>query len=131
MQFLYIYTQQKHGNVNTTSNILSLNPFLDRNDILRVDGCLTNATIQCDRKHQISLQRKHALTELIINDVHRKQLHLGCIQGTIAIIRTKYWPISVKNTVKHLTKSCIKCFKAKPTSTTPLMGNLLADRIRS
>lgn len=69
MQFLYIYTQQKHGNVNTTSNILSLNPFLDRNDILRVDGCLTNATIQCDRKHQISLQRKHALTELIINDV--------------------------------------------------------------
>ncbi|KAK9743802.1 Integrase zinc binding domain [Popillia japonica] len=116
---------KKHGNVKTDSNILSLNRFLDKNDILRVGGRLTAATIHYDRKHQILLPSKHPLTDLIIND---EQLHSG-IQGTIAIIRTKYWPISVKNNVKPLIKSCVTCFKAKPTSTTPLMGNLPVERI--
>ena len=42
------------GELSTTSNILSLTPFLDSDDLLRVGGRLTNSNLHRDQKYQIT-----------------------------------------------------------------------------
>ncbi|GJQ80493.1 hypothetical protein Trydic_g5787, partial [Trypoxylus dichotomus] len=40
-----------------------------------------------------------------------------CTQSTIAAVRMKYWPLSLKNSVKSVIRSCVTCIKAKPIYT--------------
>lgn len=54
------------GRVERSSKILSLNPFLDTNGILRVGGRLKHASIPYESKHPALLPGKHAFTILII-----------------------------------------------------------------
>ena len=55
-----------------SSTILSLDPFLDRQGILRVGGRLVNADIAYERRHQILLPKGHKLTYLLANAEHIK-----------------------------------------------------------
>jgi len=55
--------------LSTKSSILSLNPFLDKNDILRVGGRLENAPIPFNVKHPIVLAA-HPIVNLIIHHTH-------------------------------------------------------------
>lgn len=52
--------------VNKKSNAIALNPFLDKDGVLRVGGRLDLSKISYDRKHPILLPKHHRLTELII-----------------------------------------------------------------
>ncbi|XP_018306186.1 uncharacterized protein, partial [Mycetomoellerius zeteki] len=114
--------------LDSKSKLLTLHPFLDANDIIRVGGRLKHAPIEYSRKHPIILPSKHHLTELIIRDTHYKNLHAGS-QTILATIRNNYWIISGKNAIRRVLRKCIVCFRAKPITTTQLMGNLPADRI--
>ncbi|GJQ79779.1 hypothetical protein Trydic_g19269, partial [Trypoxylus dichotomus] len=52
-----------------------------------------------------------------------------CTQSTIAAVRMKYWPLSLKNSVKSVIRSCVTCIKAKPRCTDYLMGDLPQHRL--
>ncbi|GFY26557.1 integrase catalytic domain-containing protein [Trichonephila clavipes] len=68
------------------SKILSLNPFLDCSNILRVGGRLRHANLAYGHKHPILLPKRHILTDLIVRHYHEILLHAGtqlvqsCIQ---------------------------------------------------
>lgn len=72
------------------SSVIKLNPFDDKNGILRVGGRLINAELDDDAKHQILIPYKHFVTDLII-----KKAHLDCMHGgamlTEAIVRQQFW----------------------------------------
>lgn len=68
--------------VPANSKLLSLNPFLDNEDILRVGDRLRNASLPYDSKHPILLPKNHVLTKFIIRNEHIKNLHSG-IQATV------------------------------------------------
>lgn len=74
----------------SNSSKLSLNPFLDSSDIMRVGGRLQKANITCNQRHQILLPKNHKLTKLIILHEHYKSLHSGP-QALLTNIRLKYW----------------------------------------
>ncbi|GJQ75152.1 hypothetical protein Trydic_g5302 [Trypoxylus dichotomus] len=95
---------------------------------MRVGGRLKHSNIPYDQKHQILLSAKHHFTKLIIQHEHIKQLHAGT-QSTIAAVRMKYWPLSLKNSVKSVIRSCVTCIKAKPICTDYLMGDLPQHRL--
>lgn len=116
-------------NLDHNSKLLSLNPFLDQQGILRVGGRLFHSQeIGINQRHPIILPYKHKLTYLIINAEHIKHLHAGT-QNLLSILRLTYWPINGKNMVKRVLRTCIKCFRTKPNPTKFLMGNLPAARI--
>lgn len=111
------------------SKLLSLNPFLDNNNIIRVGGRLKHAKdIIYEQRHPIILPGKHHFTKLIIRHEHYKMLHAGT-QTLLATIRTRYWPLSAKNTIKGILRTCIVCFKQKANNVTPIMGNLPIHRV--
>ncbi|XP_029163718.1 uncharacterized protein LOC114936567 [Nylanderia fulva] len=114
--------------LQSKSKLLTLNPFLDEEGIIRVGGRLCNATIEYSQKHPIILPSKHHLTTLIIRDAHYKNLHAGS-QAILMMVRNNYWPISGREAVRRVLRSCIVCFRAKPTVAHQLMGNLPAVRV--
>ena len=54
--------------ISARSRILSLNPFLDANNILRVGGRLANSSFLDYKIHPILLPSKHLVTKLIFRD---------------------------------------------------------------
>lgn len=57
------------------SKILSLNPFLDDDNILRVGGRLKNAESPYTVQHPILLHKSHSITDLIVRHYHLKGHH--------------------------------------------------------
>lgn len=60
--------------------------FEDNNGILRCGGRLHNAPIGNSAKFPILLPAKHQLTNLVISDAHKLQLHSGT-NATITQVR--------------------------------------------
>ncbi|CAK9799145.1 hypothetical protein ANTPLA_LOCUS1910 [Anthophora plagiata] len=117
--------------VDKDSKLLSLNPFVDSNGIIRVGGRLKNATIAYTQMHPILLPKSHPVTSLIILYEHLQALHAG-IQATINAVRRRYWPIDGKNTTRFIIRKCIRCVRAKPPSPPDyLMGDLPRARLHA
>ncbi|KYM83745.1 Tyrosine-protein phosphatase non-receptor type 11 [Atta colombica] len=96
----------KNEIVNTSSNILSLSPFLDENGLMRVGGRLKNSNLAFNACHPILLPRKHILTQRIIEREHTRNLHAG-LQATMAFVRQRFWPLSLRSTVRGIIQKCI------------------------
>ena len=114
--------------IGTRSKISCLNPFLHKDNTLRVGGRLRHADFDFDKKHPIILAAKHPLTKLIFEDEHKRLLHLGP-QALLSQIREKYWPIAGRNLARQVVHQCLKCFRHRPKGITPQMADLPRDRV--
>lgn len=110
------------------SRILSLNPFLDKDGLLRVGGRLAKANLSYNQRFPVILPNKHDVTRLIILCEHYKHLHAGP-QALLAVMRLKYWPILGRQTIRSVLSRCIVCFRAKPKDFRQYMGELPSSRI--
>lgn len=110
------------------SNLLSLNPFIDGNRLIRVGGRLHNLQQDYDARHPILLPKGHPVTNAIIVHYHQKLLHAGP-RSLLATIRQAYWPIGGIKTVASVNK-CLRYVRLKPRYAEHIMGRLPADRVR-
>lgn len=111
------------------SNLISLAPFIDDIGILRVGGRLKNSQLDFNFKHPALLPAKHALTKLIYKDEHEILCHAGP-QLLLSTIRSKFWVINGRNLARKTVHDCIRCFRAKPNTIIPKMGDLPAHRVQ-
>ncbi len=63
--------------LRNVSNMLPLAPFLGKEGLIQVGGCLSNATISPSQKHPIVLSGKKMLTKLLFEHDHRVLDHCG------------------------------------------------------
>lgn len=105
-----------------------LNVFIDEQQILRVGGRLHYSALLYDKKHPALLPRQSRLTFLIIETIHKKYMHAG-LQTVQYLLYQNFWILSAKRAIRHVLSNCLKCFKVKPKSFQPLMGNLPSPRI--
>lgn len=111
--------QRKNNAV--TPSIQQLNPFIDSDGILRMNGRVGNADMLHQRMARI-LPASHHFTQLVILDAHESVLH-GGVQLTLRKLRDDYWIIHARNQVKKLIHKCITCFRERK----PMMGQKMAD----
>ncbi|XP_048480654.1 uncharacterized protein LOC125489283 [Plutella xylostella] len=109
------------------NRLLSLSPFLDANNIIRIGGRLTNSPYSYDQKHPILLCSKHYFTKLIFRTQHTKLLHVGPL-SLLASIRQTYWPLGGRNLARSTASKCVTCFRNKRKSVQPMMGQLPESR---
>ncbi|XP_059049738.1 uncharacterized protein LOC131844790 [Achroia grisella] len=125
-----IYTTLiKNNQLNNSHNLSNLNLFLDKNNLIRVGGRLSNSTsFTYDKKHPILLSGKHQFTILLFRAEHKRLLH-AAPQALLYAIREVWWPIGGRNIARQTVHNCARCarFRAKPL--TPLMGNLPVQRV--
>nr|CAI5838764.1 unnamed protein product [Callosobruchus analis] len=123
------YQRLKEGNnLSSSSRILSLSPFMDRDGLIRVGGRLKNSNLPYCRKHPILLNSSHHLTKLIIRKAHLDLLHAGTEQ-VLSHVRETFWPISGRSVVRQVVKKCVTCAKFSTKIVQPVMGNLPALRV--
>lgn len=91
----------KGKEVNPGSRLASLNPFLDDNRVLHVNGRLRNADLTYNQKFPIILSAKHPFTKLIIRHAHIKSLHTGP-HTTLPTVRENYFPLNGIGTLKSV-----------------------------
>lgn len=129
MAFLNEYRALSEGiDINTTSSLLPLAPFIHSDGLIRVGGRLRNSELDFEACHQILLPRNHDLITRIIEYEHTRNGHAG-LQTTMAAIRQRFWPLSLRSTVRKVIQNCITCFKVKPIHSEAMMGSLPPGRV--
>ncbi|XP_033229007.1 uncharacterized protein LOC117180627 [Belonocnema kinseyi] len=102
-----ITESELNNGVDSKSNILKLNPFIDHG-VIKVGGRLTNANLPVSQKHPIILPKNHSKT----------------LYG----VRETFWPIDGRNTTRHIVRQCVRCCRVNPCEINYLMGNLPENR---
>ncbi|XP_076660392.1 uncharacterized protein LOC143363737 [Halictus rubicundus] len=109
------------------SPVLSLNPYLDSEGLIRVGGRLQNSALPEETKHPIILA-SHPLVSLLISHLHRSLLHAGP-QLTLAKLRQEFWLLRARPTVRQVLYKCVICARQRATIPFELMGELPAVRV--
>ena len=122
-----IRTLRTDRNSAVKGKVQRLNPFLDKDEILRVGDRLSHSPMPFTQKHPIILP-KSSVTALIIEHEHLLNLHSGT-QATLYALRRSYWPIDGRSQVWSTLKKCVCCCRANPPPVDYVLGDLPAARI--
>ncbi|XP_063989696.1 uncharacterized protein LOC135168980 [Diachasmimorpha longicaudata] len=122
------HPQTTENKSSALAKFAKLTPFLDKDNLLRVGGRLTNANIPYAQRHPLILPRRHPVTDHIIRNEHILQLHAGP-QATLYAVRLRFWLLDGRNSVRRIVRACVKCIRHKPPSVDYIMGNLPAARV--
>lgn len=123
-----IKTLRKSKWVKKSSSLLSLSPFLDDDEILRVGGRLKRADVPFDAKHQILIPNGHPISILLIENVHEDCLH-GGPKLAEAALRQKFWITRGLSAIKSILRTCRNCVRVNPKPMVQYMGDLQSARI--
>lgn len=108
--------------------LLSLNPFIGADGLMRVGGRLSNSLLKYDEKFPIILPKKDPITNLIIRELHLVNFHAGTTL-MLSQLRRRYWIVAARVLVKQFTRSCIKCCRIRGRTSGQIMGNLPSVRV--
>jgi len=119
----------KRGPMKKVSPMRRLDPFMDHEDILCVDGRIRHADLPFQEKHPLILPKKGHVTELVIRHHHAKSHHEGRGITHASIRSSGVWIISGNSAVKHYISKCVKCRRYRGTPQAQKMAGLPADRL--
>lgn len=105
-----------------------LNPFLDKDGILRVGGRLSRAGLEFEQRHPALIPSDHPFTYKLIEYIHSQYCHTGH-NTTHYLILQRFWILSAKRVIRKCLSKCIKCFKTQPKSLEPYMSDLPVYRV--
>ena len=115
-------------NVSKNSKLRSLNPFLDKDNLLRVGGRLSNANLSYDQCHPFIINDVCKFTVLLVKYYHIKYQHANVLLLR-NILQQRFWIIRGKGVIKKCVRECMICVRFKAKTYSQLMGDLPADRV--
>lgn len=120
---------QRNEAVCKDSKLVKLCPYYDKEDgLLKMGGRLQYSDLNETEKHPIILPYDSYLVKLIVEDIHRRQLHSG-INHTLIALRDRFWVLKARKLVRRIVKSCLVCRKYSPVRIQVPMAPLPRDRI--
>ena len=100
--------------------LMSPNPFLDSEGLLRVGGRESHSNLSFSRQHPIILHGKHPLTELI---EHLRMLHAGPTLLSCSLNR-RFHIVYLRKAVRAITRQCGICHRQTARPQPQLRGQL-------
>ena len=88
--------------VPKSSPLPQLNPFLDKNGVVRVGGRLTQSELLYGQRHPVIIHHKGPLARLLILHLHRKHMHAGPTD-LMAILSRNHYIIGSRRFVREIT----------------------------
>ena len=100
---------QKEKQLKKNSGIYNLDPYLDKEGLLRVGGRLKKSNLHFSEIHPLLIGNKSKTTTLIIEWCHQRTAHGG--RGlTINEVRSSgFWVVKCNTVVRNLVGKCVKC----------------------
>lgn len=118
----------KNNQLLSNKQLRRLNPFLDKDNILRVGGRLRNAELSFSQKFPILLPSKDHVVDMLLRREHVRLYHAGP-QTVLSNFRLEFWPLNGLRTVKRIIHKCIICFRFRAKGTEQIMADLPRDRV--
>ncbi|GFR09452.1 integrase catalytic domain-containing protein [Trichonephila clavata] len=118
-----IASLKKGSSVPQSSKLRFLNPFIDREGLLRVGGRISHSNVSWNQKHPLILPAGNKLVKLIFQYYHKRDFHLGQ-QALLNTVRLKYWPLGGRSIARRVVHECVECFKNNPVIANQIMGDL-------
>ena len=117
--------------IKKSSNLYSLDPFLDQDGLIRVGGRLSKSQeFSAGFKHPVILPKKSFIVNLIVCDAHKRVAHAG--RGiTLSELRSQYWILNANSVVRHFISKCVVCRRLRGTIGEQKMADLPKERITS
>ncbi|GFW43001.1 integrase catalytic domain-containing protein [Trichonephila clavipes] len=123
-----ILALKQNEQLRSSSEIKSLVPYLDENNLLRLTGRLLEADLCFGERHPVILPRRCKFTELLVIREHERIGHCG-VSATLTQLRKKYWVPKGRQLVKTMIRICLVCKKYSAKPADQLSGQLPRDRI--
>ncbi|XP_047473555.1 uncharacterized protein LOC125028204 [Penaeus chinensis] len=111
------------------SYIYSLDPFRDKNNILRVGGRMRHAEFAAINKHPVILPKDSHITEMIVCHYHRKVHHQGRGITLNELRASGYWIIGGSSVVGRHISRCVTCKRLRGTFQEQKMSDLPPERL--
>lgn len=114
---------------NKDSTIISLNPVLDGNGLLRVGGRLNRSSLSSDEKNPIILPGKHHISRLLVQHYHESVHHQGRMFTEGGVRSAGLWITGGKRLVSSVIHKCVICRKLRGHFGCQKMSDLPVDRV--
>ena len=115
--------------IKTISSLFRLDPFIDRNGLLRVGGRLGKSrSLPEDLMHPVILPKKSHITTLVIRHSHEKVAHAGR-GNTLNELQSKYWITNANSAVRHYISKCVRYRRLRAVVGEQMMADLPKDRV--
>ena len=115
--------------VSKTSVLIKLNPQIDSDGILRVNGRLKHAQLPEEQKFPALLPKESHVTTLVIRHFHEKIKHQGRGMTLNEIRACGFWIVGGSNAVGKLIGKCVICRKLRAPVKEQIMAPLPEDRL--
>ena len=112
------------------STILTLNPILDKEDMVRVGGRLKQMETNFNEKHPLIIPRKHHIAKLLITHAHEEIKHQGRHFTEGAVRRKGWWIPCGKRLISTIIHKCVRCRKLRGSLQYQQMADLPSDRVK-
>ena len=117
--------------VSKDSSVLKLDPFLDKEGVMRVGGRLKFSELTLGEKHPILIPNSHHIGKLLVSHHHELAKHQGR-HITEGVIRSAgLWIIGLKRLVYSVISKCLLCRRFRGNLTTQKMSDLPKERLKS
>jgi hypothetical protein len=115
--------------VKVSDPIRRLRPMIGQDGLLRVNSRLRATQLPEDMKHPMILSKGHPGVELLIRDIHERELaHVGGANTLFARTQQRYTTLGGRVLCKSIVRSCIHCQRLRAKETVPVMGPLPKSR---
>ena len=108
--------------LNQKSKLISLDPYMDNEGILRIGGRLRNCNLETSSNKMI-IPTHHHVTNLLIYHIHESQVHCGK-EYLLAILRQRFWVTKPRSVIRKIIHKCMVCKKRKRNPIPQRMADL-------
>lgn len=113
--------------ISRKSSLLSLNPFIDSNGLMRVNGRLINSTMSYNERCPIIIPYKSNLCEMILGFMHTNLMHAD-VSLMMNMVRYQFYIPALKRAVKKCINKCLICVRFKQRFLSQIMATLPPER---
>lgn len=117
-------------NIDKSSSILSLDPFLNDQGLLCVGGRLKYSDLLDCQKHPVIVPGKSYIAKLLVKHFHFRVQHQGRQLTEGAVRDAGYWVTGGKRLVSSLLFQCVVCKKLRGRFQGQKMSDLPIDRVQ-
>ncbi|XP_071833874.1 uncharacterized protein [Apostichopus japonicus] len=117
------------GKLSKSNKLITLNPYLDSEGIIRVGGRLQHAQLSEKATHPTILPKDNHVTKLIIAHFHRQCSHQGR-HITLGTLRNEgYWVIGGQRQITKVIQDCVTCRRLRGKCQDQIMADLPKERV--
>ena len=121
--------KQRNQTIKMSSCLYRLDPFLDKDGLMRIGGRIKRADLPAATKHPVILPRKSPITDLLIRFCHGKVNHMGRGITQNELRQRGYWIVGGSSAVSNCISQCVIYRKLRRHLETQKMSDLPIDRV--